>query len=377
MRHLIRWTGFTVLVGAFCLWFYADIAQVPSSVEPSGPASERVATVRSSTHLASPLKSPPRIIPLSPQLSAIAPLSPGIEPPKQASFEAIANNREVGRTLFQLAENPLIHVLDYESLHMQGRTFNRIAALIEWHEAPKEEVLDDQALARMIEGTSENPDTLFFGHDYRATDLARFFNIAQRSGIELNEEEQALLSLLLDRGFLRTDSDGFRIIPPEKVLIAIPRTQADNPQTSQSESVTMSMRKTILSHELGHGEFFTNPDYARYCENFWRNSLSVSQREAFTRFLSSTQHYDAQNESLLINEFQAYLAYSGVDGYFFGYDVVAGIRAEDMARLREQFIADSPTRLRPHAEDSPQAGGRKYRALRLHEPAGGKSQTVQ
>jgi hypothetical protein len=289
-----------------------------------------------------------------------------MEPPKQSSFEAIANNRQGSRVLYQLAENPRVHVLDYENLHVQGRAFNRIAALIEWHEAPKERILDDQALDTMIARTSENPDTLFFGHDYRAADLARFFTLARRSGVLLNEEEQALLALLLDQGFLRADPDGFVIIPPEKVLIAISRLQDDDPKTPQNESVTMPMRKIILSHELGHGEFFTNPDYARYCEDFWRNTLSASQREAFTRFLSSVQHYDAQNESLLINEFQAYLAYSGMDGHFFGYDVVAGITPGEMARLREQFIARSPANFRPHSESLQAESTPKYRAPRLH-----------
>jgi hypothetical protein len=264
-----------------------------------------------------------------------------------------------------LAENPRIHVLDYESLHAQGRALNRIAAFIEWHEAPKERVLDDRTLTTLIERTSENPDTLFFGHDYRATDLARFFTAAQRPGIVLNEDEQALLALLLDQDFMRADQDGFTIIPPEKVLIAIPREQADNPETPQKEFISAPMRKTILSHELGHGEFFTNQDYARYCEYFWRYSLSVSQREAFTRFLSATQHYDVRNEYLLINEFQAYLAYSGVDGYFFGYDVVAGISAGEMAQLRKQFITNSPAHFRP-VQESLEEAIQKHHDTPLH-----------
>jgi hypothetical protein len=252
--------------------------------------------------------------------------------------------------LFQLAENPRIHVLDYENLEVQGRALNRIAAFIEWQDAPKERVLDDQALAEMIERTSENSDTLFFGHDYRAADLARFFTAAQRSGIVLNEEEQDLLALLLDQNFMEVDQDGFSIIPPEKVLVAIPRAQSDSSKAPQNESITTPMRKIILSHELGHGEFFTNPDYASYCDDFWHQHLSAAQRVAFTRFLSSVQHYNARNEYLLINEFQAYLAYSGVDGYFFGYDVVAGIGAGEMAQLRDQFIAHSPAHFRPLQE---------------------------
>ena len=363
MRRFKHWIGLAVLVVAFCLWRYANVAHRPLLEERPNPPSEQatIAKPDTSAHFAYPLKSPPQIIPLSPRPPAMAPLSLGIEPPKQASFEAIAHNQQGGRALFQLTENPRIHVLDYENLQAQGRALNRIAAFIEWQDAPKERVLDDQALAEMIERTSENHDVLFFGHDYRAADLARFFTAVQRSGIVLNEEERALLALLLDQGFMRADQDGFSIITPEKVLVAIPRAQSDSSKAPQNESVTMPMRKTILSHELGHGEFFTNPDYARYCQDFWYQQLSAAQRAAFSRFLSSVQHYDGGNEALLINEFQAYLAYSGVDGYFFGYDVVAGIGAEEMAQLRDQFITHSPAHFRPAQETET--------AERQHPPA--------
>lgn len=346
MRRFMHWIGLGVLILAFCFWRYANVVQRPLPEERFSSERAIIATPDMGAPSAYPLKSPPQITPLSPRPPAIA-APPGIGQPQRASFDAIANNRPGGRALFQLAENPRIYVLDYESLRAQGRALNRIAAFVEWQEAPKDRVLDDQALAEMIEHASENPDTLFFGHDYRAADLVRFFTAARRSGIALNGEEQALLTLLLDQGLMRANQDGFSVIPPEKVLVAIPRAQPDNPQTPQNESITTPMRRIILSHELGHGEFFTNPEYARYCDDFWHQRLSAAQRAAFTRFLSTVQHYNARNETLLINEFQAYLAYSGVDGYFFGYDVVAGIGSEEMAQLRDQFIAHSPAHFRP------------------------------
>jgi hypothetical protein len=299
--------------------------------------------VKPSTHFAHFFKSPPKIIPLPP---ASAPLSQGIAP-KKASFDAIVNATHSGTALFQLVENPRIYVLDHESLHVQGLTLNRIAAFIEWQEAPKDQVLDDKALATLLERASENPATLFFGHDYRATDLARFFTAAQRSGVVLNEEERALQALMLGQGFMRAGKIGFIPIPPEKVLVSIPKEQGDNPQTPQNESVTWLMRRTILSHELSHGEFFTNPDYARYCEEFWHHQLSDTQRAGFIRFLSSAQHYDVRNETLLINEFQAYLVYSGTDGIFFRHDAVPGIDETEMLRLRKRFLTHSPALFKP------------------------------
>lgn len=267
--------------------------------------------------------------------------------PIRASFEMIVSHRQDGRAWFQLAENPRVYVLGYESLSMQGRALNRIAAFVEWREAPKDRVLDDRALAEMMARTSENPEVLFFGHDYRATDLARFFTAARRSGIILNDAEEALKNGLLRQDFLQVGQDEFVPVPPTKVLIAIPGEQADQPETPQNESITPRMRRTILSHELSHGEFFTNPDYARYCQDFWRNILSSSQREAFTRFLSSAQHYDTQDESLLINEFQAYLAYSGTDGIFFRDDAVSGMTPLAMKKLRRRFLERSPALFTP------------------------------
>ena len=338
MHRFIYWTGFTILVGGFCLWRYESSARVPLPEEVPRPPRDHAVVVKPSTHFGHFFKSPPKIIPILP---ASASLSHRMEP-KKTSFEAIANSTHSGTALFQLAENPRIYVLDYGSLQVQGQTFNRIAAFIEWQEAPKEQVLNDRGLAMLIEHASENPATLFFGHDYRATDLARFFTVAQRSGVVLNEKERALQALLLDQGFMRAGKTGFIPIPPEKVLVSIPKEQDDNPQTPQNESVTWLMRRIILSHELSHGEFFTNPDYARYCEEFWHHQLSDAQRKGFIRFLSSAQHYDVHNETLLINEFQAYLVYSGTDGTFFRHDAVPDIDETEMLRLRKQFLTHSP-----------------------------------
>lgn len=343
MYRFIYWTGFTVLVGAFCLWLYESNTQIPLLDKEPRPPSDQTAGIRPNSHFGHLFRSPPKIIPIPP---VSAPLSQGITP-KKTSFETIVSATHSGTSLFQLVENPRIYVLDYESLHVQGRTLNRIAAFIEWQEAPKEQVLDDRALAMLIEHVSENSATLFFGHDYRMTDLARFFTVAQRSGVVLNEDERALQALLLDQGFMRAGKTGFIPIPPEKVFVSIPKEQGDDPKTSQNESVTWLMRRTILSHELSHGEFFTNPDYARYCEEFWHHQLSDAQRAGFIRFLSSAQHYDVRNETLLINEFQAYLVYSGTDGIFFRYDAVTGIDETEMLRLRERFITYSPALFKP------------------------------
>lgn len=291
-----------------------------------------------------------------PSPAAPTPARPQRETPRDqrslhpASFDDIVGDNHRETRLLQLSENPLIHVLDYENLRVQGLAMNRIAAFIEWQEAPKDRVLNDDALAALIGRAAEHPDTLYFGHDYRASDLARFFNASVRLGVVLNEHEKALQNMLIRHGLIRRNRSQMTAVPPERVLISITKEQEDDPQTARNEAVTKHMRRIILSHELSHGEFFTHAEYARYCEDFWRLRLSAPQRAAFIHFLATAQHYDRGNEHLLINEFQAYIAYSGTDGLFFGYDVVEGIDKSEMACLRQRFLAGSPARFKPATE---------------------------
>jgi hypothetical protein len=101
MRRFTHWIGLAVLVVAFCLWRYTNVAQRPLPEERPNPPGEQATIAKPDTtaHFAYPLKSPPQIIPLSLRPPAIAQLPLGIEPPKQASFEAIANNRQGVRAL--------------------------------------------------------------------------------------------------------------------------------------------------------------------------------------------------------------------------------------------------------------------------------------
>lgn len=251
--------------------------------------------------------------------------------------------------LFQLVPNPAIYILDYQTLHDQGETFNRIAVFLEFKDAPKDRVLDDVALATFLARHQQNPDTVFFGHDYRAADLVRFFATAQASGVELNTAETKLREVLIQLDFMRMQTGKPVMVAPEKALISVTQPQPDNPATRENEAVTSSTRRTVLSHELSHGEFFTHPAYAVYCQTFWREKLTVHQRAAFTRFLAD-QGYDIDNTALLINEFQAYLAYSGDDGKFFRSDVVKDLTGAEIACLRERFLAYSPALFKPLVE---------------------------
>ena len=260
--------------------------------------------------------------------AASAPLPPPAVPAFPAAYLAFAREPDILATqstslsMFRLAENPAILVLDFPSLREQARMLNRVAVLIETRFQPRDRVLDDDALDRAIRATGAEPDTFYDGHDYRAADLVRFFALAERDGIRLNQDELRLRELIRAAGWMDAGAVG--------ALITLPTLGA---------GIDPAARRSILRHEISHGEFFTDPDYARFTQWFWQTELSDIERTAFRRFLAG-QEYDPADETLMMNEMQAYLVHTN-DRRFFGPEMVA-LSPERIATLRRRFIGGMP-----------------------------------
>jgi len=62
-------------------------------------------------------------------------------------------------------------------------------------------------------------------------------------------------------------------------------------------------------HELGHAWYAVNADYQAYARAFWYDVLTPRERDGFRRFLAA-RSYDVSNEALVIDEAQAYLAFT-------------------------------------------------------------------
>ncbi len=65
-------------------------------------------------------------------------------------------------------------------------------------------------------------------------------------------------------------------------------------------------RGTLL-HEAMHGLFYADAAFAERCRSFWRDSQDDDARASWRAFLAGLG-YDAANEELCINEFQAYMS---------------------------------------------------------------------
>jgi hypothetical protein len=223
----------------------------------------------------------------------------------------------------RFALQPEIIVLQFGSLGEQARTLNRAAALIERAGFPRDRPLADAELESRIRASGNTPDTLYYGHDYRAVDLLRFFDESERAGLVLTNEELSLKRELKRWGW-RPGTNA--------ALISLVR---DDPATGVDHGV----RATILRHELSHGLYFVNPDYAAYARQFWTGTMSAGERRSFRTFLRK-EGYDTEIDDLVVNETQAYLMHTQ-DSRFFNAAAV-GIPPARLDALRVLFLTGMP-----------------------------------
>ena len=243
---------------------------------------------------------------------------------KSAHEAQIRDHSPTRLTLFRLAANPNVLVLDFASLLEQGQMFNRLGAFAEKAGAPHDRLLTDAEMEQTIRAGGDTVETFYYGHDYSAATIARFFKIADQDSVALNQQEQVLRRLMLQEGWLTDGKLGG--------LISVPRVGAD-------AHVTAEARATILHHELSHGEYFSNPAYVAYTHKFWTAILTAAEREAMRKYLRS-EAYDTGLDDLIENEAQAYLVFTFNPAFFTPARV--GMTEARRSDLRAIFLRDVP-----------------------------------
>jgi hypothetical protein len=241
-----------------------------------------------------------------------------------ADERSILENRPADLDVFRLSTNPRILVLDFAKLSRQGAMLNRLAVMTEKAGQPRDRVLDDAELDRVIRAFGDTPETFYFGHDYGSDDLHRFFAAADRQKLQLTPDELWLRGLLEQEGLLQ----------PNAVFAVISLTALDD-----TAGITSDQRATILHHEISHGEYFTNPAYEAWVKTFWRDVLDQKARDGFTAFLKS-DNYDVTLPDLLANETQAYLMFTQNPRFFSGK--LVGMDDSTIAAWRTRFVQGMP-----------------------------------
>jgi hypothetical protein len=271
-----------------------------------------------------PAPPPPVAVRVTPPPVA-APAAPRPPPVTIATADeaAIRAHAATALTVFRLAPDPRVVVLDFPTLHEQGAMLNRVAALIEKAGQPRDRVLDDAALAAAIKASGDTPDTYYYGHDYSAAELRRFFALADAEHLPLDPEEERLRALLRELGWFAPDAMGG--------LISVPR--VPEPQV---EGLDAAARAAILHHELAHGFYFSDPGYVAYVARFWATALTEAERAAIRHFLGS-QGYDTADDDLMRNEMQAYLMFTADPRFFQAANI--GMTPARRQQLAATFLA--------------------------------------
>ncbi len=274
-------------------------------------------------------------LPPPPQAAAVVRPPPLVPAPEQRSApvelqiqtgteQQIRDHLSPGLTVFRFAADPRIVVLDFASLQEQGLTLDRMAALEEKAATPRDRVLTDAELDQAIEVGGDTVATYYYGHDYSAAELVRFFELADAAHVALYPQEEMLRRLLIQLGWFLPGAQGG--------LISVPKVGAN-------ARVTYAARGVILRHELAHGEYFSDPIYVAYVHHFWEHALTPAEREAVRQFLAS-EEYDPNIADLMQNEMQAYLMFTRDPEFFAPADI--HMTPTRLAELQAEFQQNLP-----------------------------------
>ncbi len=184
--------------------------------------------------------------------------------------------------VYSWASFPSVLVFDCRNYDIQNRLFRRLAFYIE----------KKGYVGQLLTNSELKGKHAWNAHDYRAEDLARFFNLVAERDFPIYPEESMLRSILISHGILIQDDEGV-LHPGEGAVLSI------------SKESTDALRYRFFVHEGAHGIFFTSPEFREFVTELW-NSLDSRDR-AMWRFFFSWYGYDPADEYLMINEFQAYL----------------------------------------------------------------------
>ena len=221
----------------------------------------------------------------SPSLEAV----PG-EPRSILRADPAAWRRE-GFEVYRWRSLPDLLIFDTASYAVQADFFKRIAFYVE----------KSGFTGRLASSAALAEKKGYNAHNYRARDLARYFNATPPAG--LSGDERLLLEVLLQNEVIGYTSRSYH--PLRGGLISVSRS-SDPP-----------LRRLLLVHELCHAVFLSEAGYRGGAQRIWM-TLSPAEQRFWSLFLFS-RGYNVKDVNLVVNEYQAYLLQqprSEVTAYF-------------------------------------------------------------
>jgi hypothetical protein len=198
--------------------------------------------------------------------------------------------------VFRWDRFPSILIFDTADVEVQDRLFKRLAFFVE----------KSGYTGRLMEDRELEALRGWNAHDYRAEDLAAFFETAREGSFPLSTEERELEGILLGGGILERSLSG-SFMAGRGAVISLSRESPDY------------LRSRFMAHEGFHGLFFIDEDFQEFCRRRWRELAPAAKRFILSYF--DYQGYNTKDAYLVINEYMAYCLQQPVSqagGYFGG-----------------------------------------------------------
>ena len=226
------------------------------------------------------------------------PLDPIKADPASVLSYPIASWRDKRYEVFSWDTFPEVLIFDTADYAVQDLLFKRLAFFVE--KAGFRGRLAPDAEIAGLHGWN--------AHDYKAEDLAAFFEAARKSNFPLLREERELESLLLGAGIIRRNSAA-GIIPGRGAIISLSR---------ESDKTDRGLRPRFMAHEGFHGIYFIDEDFRNFSRRRWEAFPAPAKKFLLSFF--DFQAYDIQDNNLVINEFMAHVLQQPVSqaSWYFG-----------------------------------------------------------
>jgi len=189
--------------------------------------------------------------------------------------------RNSGYEVFRWEHFPSLLILDFANYAIQDRMLKRLAFFVE-KAGFRGRLAADQEIATLHGWNA---------HDYRAEDLARFFDTARRTNFSLLDEERELEKILLNEGIIREEQGD--IAAGTGGIISISKESSDY------------LRYRFMAHEGFHGLYFIDEKFRDFSRGRWERFSPAAKRFLVSFF--GYQQYDTNDEYLMINEFMAHI----------------------------------------------------------------------
>lgn len=203
-------------------------------------------------------------------------------------FTRFGVSSETEGTVFRWSAHPYAVVFLFSSHEVQDEYLKRITLFVE-KKGTRGELLSGARLASRS-GWGAN--------DYKADDLATFFETARTQGVELNARELELKRMLMGFGILAAQNEAASI---ESVSVRA----GEGVIGTVSRAYGAGVQEVLLGHELMHAWFFEDENMREAVRRAW-DETSPELRARWRGFLEG-MGYDDGFEYLAQNEFFAYL----------------------------------------------------------------------